>query len=154
MTNAIKSIHKWQVDSGNTKYDYDDHLESSFQVEEALEPFDVTNLASTLDCQATHKDVSRAILDVVLDTQSTMYPIQVRDVDRLDKALDAIIFAIGSMAKLGLNPQDINKALLIVNHANMQKLGFKRDEHGKLLKPADFKGPEPELQKLLDKLEV
>jgi hypothetical protein len=54
------------------------------------------------------------------------------------------------MAKLGLNPQEITKALNIVMHANFAKLQCPRDEFGKLTKPADFVGPEAELQKLLD----
>lgn len=54
------------------------------------------------------------------------------------------------MAKLGLTPQQIQRGLLVVNHANVQKLGMPRDEHGKLLKPDNFVGPETELQKILD----
>ena len=77
------------------------------------------------------------------------YPV-LSDVDRLDKACDAVVFAIGSMAKLGLNPQQITQSLNIVMEANMAKLKMGKDEHGKLLKPAGFTGPEPKLQALLD----
>ena len=54
------------------------------------------------------------------------------------------------MAKLGLTPQQIQRGILAVNRANVQKLGMPRDEHGKLIKPKDFVGPEVELQKILD----
>jgi predicted HAD superfamily Cof-like phosphohydrolase len=74
----------------------------------------------------------------------------VSDVDRLDKACDAVVYAIGSIAKLGLDHHGITKALNIVNAANKAKLGMPRDEHGKLLKPDNFVGPEAQLQELLD----
>ena len=74
----------------------------------------------------------------------------ISDVDRLDKACDAVVFAVGSMAKLGLNAQQITKALNIVMKANNQKLSMPKDEHGRLMKPDSFVGPEAELQKLLD----
>ena len=72
------------------------------------------------------------------------------NVDRLDKACDAIVFALGSMAKLGLNPDQIQRALHAVTTANLQKLDMPKDEHGKLMKPADFIGPEVALAHILE----
>ena len=37
MLNPIKEIVKWQKDAGNAAKPYEDFLESSFQIEEALE---------------------------------------------------------------------------------------------------------------------
>jgi predicted HAD superfamily Cof-like phosphohydrolase len=156
MTNVIKDIYKWQVDAGNASKPYDDFLESSFQIEEALEglndlPYLQTRLHSDGESHeelCTPKGCSRQI--VRLATMDDKTPLS--DVDRLDKACDAIVFAIGSMAKLGLDAHGITQALSIVNQANKQKLSCPRDSEGKLLKPEGFQGPEAKLQELLDKI--
>ena len=159
MLNPIKEIVKWQRDAGNAAKPYDDFLESSFQIEEALEGFsDLPHLASrvlTEDANTgydayTPKDVSRAIVSLArMDGEVTEY---LADVDRLDKACDAIVYAIGSMTKLGLDHHAITKALNIVNDANKAKLGMSRDSEGKLLKPDNWEkySPEVKLQELLD----
>jgi len=157
LENPIKAIYQWQQKAGNLDHLYDDFLESSFQIEEALEGFtkpyenlhreDGSVIVDTINSTGT-KEFSR---DLVGWFQSFSNFEPISDVDRFDKAIDAIIFAIGSMGKLGLTPQQIQHGLLVVNHANMQKLGMPRDEHGKLMKPEGFVGPEVELQKILDK---
>ena len=143
MLNPIKEIVKWQRDTGNAAKPYDDFLESSFQIEEALEGYEI-EYGFTVDLD-TPKEMSRTIIRAQGQFIGT-------DVDRLDKACDAIIFAIGSMAKLGLDHHAITKALNIVNDANKAKLGMSRDAEGKLLKPDDWEkyAPETRLQKLLD----
>jgi len=148
MENPIKAIHKWQVEAGLADRPYDDFLESSFQIEEALEGFtDLEFLAERVNAEDySPKEISRSIVDLAHNKANKL-----SDVDRFDKAIDAIVFAIGSMAKLGLTPQQIQHGILVVNHANMQKLGMPKDEHGKLIKPKDFVGPEVELQKILSK---
>jgi len=160
MLNPIKDIYLWQKKAGNLDKPYDDFLESSFQIEEALEgfkdlPYLATRLAGdeleSIPDPLTAKDISRQIVALArmdaTDEEGNYLPIS--DVDRLDKACDAIICAIGSIAKLELDHHGITKALNIVNTANKAKLGMPRDEHGKLLKPDDFVGPEAELAKLL-----
>lgn len=159
MLNPIKEIAKWQKDAGNAAKPYDDFLESSFQIEEALEGFsNLPHLAARVMVEDsehgyehyTPKDVSRAIVALArMDGEVTEY---LADVDRLDKACDAIVFAIGSMTKLGLDHHAITKALNIVNDANKAKLGMSRDTEGKLLKPEGFVGPEVKLQELLDSI--
>ena len=155
MLNPIKEIVKWQRDAGNAAKPYVDFLESSFQIEEALEGFtDLPELAKVLSRSdkitvksESPKDLSRAII-ALASTECD----DISNVERLDKACDAIIFAIGSMAKLGLDHHAITKALNIVNDANKAKLGMSRDSEGKLLKPDNWEkySPEPLLQKLLD----
>ena len=151
-----------QRDTGNAAKPYDDFLESSFQIEEALEGF--PNLAylervvnypdvEYEDVPTTAKHVSRQIVTIAergCYTCDESYTIS--DVDRLDKACDAVVFAIGSMTKLGLDHHAITKALNIVNDANKAKLGMSRDAEGKLLKPDNWEkySPEPKLQELLD----
>ena len=155
MLNPIKEIVKWQRDAGNAAKPYEDFLEASFQIEEALEGFgDLPYLQVRLHSENEHheelcnpKEISRQIVRLAeMDSKPTNIP----DVDRLDKACDAIVFAIGSMTKLGLDHHAITKALNIVNDANKQKLNCKRDAEGKLLKPEGFVGPEVKLQELLD----
>jgi predicted HAD superfamily Cof-like phosphohydrolase len=153
MNNLIKEIVKFNKEAGLLENGYDDFLESSFQVEEALEGFNLDNLANELrwdkehDGDLTPKNISRVIVGAANDYENNL-----TDVDRLDKACDAVVFAVGSMAKLGLNAKEITKALNIVMKANTAKLGCSKDEHGKLLKPDNFPNPEPELRKLLDKV--
>lgn len=152
MLNPIKEIYNWQVAAGNTERPYDDFLESSFQIEEALEGFtNNVRLAEQLGILeepewASPKNISRTIVALAQSPNNDI----ISDVDRLDKAADAIVFAIGSIAKLGLDHHGVTKALNIVNAANKAKLGMPRDEHGKLMKPANFVGPEVYLQALLD----
>ena len=152
--NFVQAIYDFNVQAGLLSRGYDDFLESSFQIEEALEGFpNLQNLANILTDEeaedrvrddASPKNISRAIVQYVTgDTP-------ISDVDRLDKAIDAIVFAIGSIAKLGLSPAQITRAIDVVTQANLQKLSMPKDEHGKLMKPANFVGPEAQLQSILD----
>lgn len=151
IVDPIDTIVNWNKDAGLLNKPYDDFLESSFQIEEALEGFNLAKLTSILspeDNYLSPKDLSRVIVKHVGE-------INIKDVDRLDKACDAIVYAVGSMAKLGLNQYDIKKALGIVMQANIAKLGCPKDEHGKLMKPDNFDelyAPEPKLQALLDSI--
>lgn len=152
MENPIKLIHKFNKEAGLIDQGYDDFLESSFQIEEALEGFNNNvRLAEQLGILeepewAFPKNISRTIVALAQSPNNDI----IYDVDRLDKACDAVVFAVGSMAKLGLNPQEITKAINVVMHKNFEKLKCPKDEFGKLTKPADFVGPEAELQKILD----
>lgn len=144
--NALSRVYQWQVDAGNTQQGYDDFLESAFQIEEALEGHNTQQLLRTYDLDAysdSPKDISRCLMETCVQKLS--------DVERLDKALDSIVYAVGSIAKLGLNIAQLQEALLVVNEANQAKLGCERDEHGKLMKPDNFPNPEPRLQEILDR---
>lgn len=150
----VQQIYDFNKQAGLLEKGYDDFLESSFQIEEALEGFpNLQNLANILTDEeseervrddASPKNISRAIVQYVSSNT------KISDVDRLDKACDAVVFAIGSMAKLGLTPAQIIEAMHIVTEANLQKLSMPKDEHGKLMKPEGFVGPETKLQALLD----
>lgn len=158
----IDEIYDFNLKAGLLDQPYSDFLESSFQIEEALEGFDsgrLRRLYSLLDSltkpvelpeefDVTPKDVSREIITRV--NKSTTGNNNIPDVDRLDKAIDALVFAIGSMAKLKLTPEQITRAISVVTQANLQKLSMPKDEFGKLQKPADFVGPETQLQSILD----
>ena len=147
-------VYDFNDKAGLIKAGYDDFRESAFQIEEALEGFGnlpkLSSLVLVEDVESgysnyTPKDISRAIVDLV-NVKDTCIP----DVYRLDKAIDAIVFAVGSIAKLGLTPSQIREAISVVTKANLQKLGMPKDEFGKVIKPDNFVGPEVELQKILD----
>lgn len=154
MENPIKQIYSFNEKAGLLNKGYNDVLESSFIVEEAVENFNLEGLNGTSsileDNLSSPKEFSRALINIIAtDTPLT-------DVQRLDKACDQVVFAVGAMAKLGLRPNQITKALNVVMRANMAKLGCPKDEMGKLMKPADFDekyAPEPQLQKILNERE-
>ena len=138
----IDAIYQFNEQAGLLEQGYNDFSESAYQIEEALEGYEIAQgFTVHLD---TPKEMSRTIV-------RAQGPFIGTDVDRLDKAIDAIVFAVGSIAKLGLTPPQIREAIEIVTTANLQKLSMPKDEFGKLTKPADFVGPEAKLQELLDR---
>ncbi len=102
-------------------------------------------LGKSFDEYANPKDVSRLIMK-----HSQKYSAELLDVDRMDKAIDAIYFAIGSMHKLGLSPYQIVEGIQIVHEANVAK-STKKDDQGKIIKGESFIPPEAKLQEILDK---
>lgn len=170
MSNFVQEIYDFNKQAGLLDKGYNDFLEASFQIEEALEGFDLRKLwcklngfnseitaavlqVDELKTALKAKDIARKILydHVTVDNSlKSLHVDYISDVDRLDKAIDAIIFAVGSIAKLKLTPEQIVRAISVVTNANLQKLSMPKDEHGKLTKPVDFVGPEVELQKILD----
>ena len=138
----IDAIYQFNKQAGLLEQGYNDFSESAYQIEEALEGYEIAHgFTVHLD---TPKEMSRTIV-------RAQGPFIGTDVDRLDKAIDAIVFAVGSIAKLGLTPPQIREAIEIVTTANLQKLSMPKDEFGKLTKPANFVGPETKLQELLDR---
>ena len=151
MENPVKLIYKFNKDAKFLDKPYNPWLEASFQIEEALEGFDVQTIAERLGLQPDNetsvdaKLLSRYILGEASKTT------HIAEVDLLDKACDAVVFAVGSMAKLGLSPNEIVQALNVVMQANNAKLkNIKYDNEGKLVKNENFEGPESKLQKILD----
>ena len=139
----IDAIYQFNEQAGLLEQGYNDFSESAYQIEEALEGYEIAQgFTVHLD---TPKEMSRTIV-------RAQGPFIGTDVDRLDKAIDAIVFAVGSIAKLGLTPPQIREAIEIVTTANLQKLSnIKVDSNGKLLKDSNFIGPETKLQELLDR---
>lgn len=151
MLNPIKEIVTWNQKAGLLDMPHLAHKEDAYIIEEALEDYkgldrlaDQLGMLSANDIEIDAKSVSRAIM-VIVNLNDDIAP-----VNRLDKACDKVVFAVGDMAKLGLSAQEITKALNIVMHANNQKLLAGRDSEGKQMKPEGFIPPEIELQKLLD----
>ena len=164
MSDFVQEIYDFNKQAGLLDKGYNDFLEASFQIEEALEGFNTEWISKILAngaydsepdiSQTTPKGLSRWIVSLGQEqfdeNGNYLDEIVLSDVERLDKAIDAIVFAVGSIAKLGLTPEQISRAISVVTNANLQKLSMPKDEFGKLTKPVDFVGPEVELQSILD----
>ncbi len=141
-------VYDFNDKAGLIKAGYDDFRESAFQIEEALEGFNIAELSRNVTDYSYSTDSTKELARYILTNERFTGT----DVDRLDKACDAIIFAIGSMAKLGLSPEQMRQALDIIANANLAKLSMPKDEYGKLIKPANWEqyAPEAQLQALLN----
>ena len=134
---------------GNPHGSYDDATESAYPIEEALEGFTLPAHGMTL-ASGSPKQIARDIMKWADSDEDAGI---VHDVDRFDKHLDAIYFAVGSLHKLGLTPPQIVEGLQVVHTANEMK-GGKKDASGKVIKPDQWQelyAPEPQLQAILDR---
>ena len=157
MENTVKAICQFNDKAGLSQRDFNDRLESSFLIEESLEGFDRLDILAEILSKNTlgvkvlsssPKDISRAITAIAMSDECV-----VSDRDRFDKHIDAYVYTTGAMRKLKLTPQQIESGILVVNQANLKKLGAPKDEHGKLTKPEGWEqfAPEAKLQAILDK---
>ena len=163
MENPFKLIYKFNKNAGLLEAGYNELREPSFLIEEALEGFgNLSVLASKLgmynEDSKNPKEISRWIVSTAITGDGNYKESgwencdSLQDVEKLDKHLDAIVYAVGSIYKLGLNPQQLEQALNIVMQANMKKLKNKVfDSEGKLMKDENFVPPETALQELLNK---
>ena len=71
-------------------------------------------------------------------------------VDQADAMIDLIYFALGTLVEMGVPPDEL---FAVVQKANMDKLWpdgkVHRREDGKVIKPAGWQPPEPELKRIL-----
>jgi predicted HAD superfamily Cof-like phosphohydrolase len=131
-------------------------LEASFQIEEALEGFDLESVVEHHELypdnfgfegiphqEMSAKNISRAMLAGVHPKASLSL------VEAIDKASDAIVFAYGSLYKLGLSVQQAEDMLAIVADSVLEKVSAPVDEFGKLTKPEGFVGPEERIAEYL-----
>ena len=157
MENTVKAICQFNDKAGLSQRDFNDKLEASFLIEESLEGFDRLDILAEILSKNTlgvkvlsssPKDISRAITAIAMSDERV-----VSDSDRFDKHIDAYVYTTGAMRKLKLTPQQIEAGILVVNQANLKKLGAPKDEHGKLTKPEGWEqfAPEAKLQAILDK---
>ena len=146
MLDQVTRIYDFNRVNGLLDKPYNDFLESSFQIEEALEGFDLPVIIETLDLKIDFDTNSKGVAREILSSVSNN---ELSDLDRLDKHLDSIVYDIGAIAKLGLTPAQLLQALSIVMDANEAKNGCPKDSFGKLMKGSSFEGPEPRLEQLL-----
>ena len=152
MENPFKSIYKFNKEAGLLEKGYSDFLEPSFLIEEALEDLpELGNLVHELGLFETKpKDIARHIVGLAGGEDA-----ELTDLQRFDKHIDAIVYAVGGAYKLGLSPQQLEAGIAAVMHSNTKKIGAGKDEHGKALKPSNWPEIEAEqvkkLQAILDK---
>lgn len=146
-------IRQFNDKAGLLKRGYNARLEASFQVEEAIEGFDLAKIEAALNpaltpIDRTAKDFSRLFLNHVdTDTRITL-------VEAIDRAADAIVFAYGSLYKLGLSVQQAEDCLTMVAQSVMEKVNAPVDAEGKLTKPVGFIGPEDRIADYLTAIGV
>ncbi|MEA1999596.1 MAG: hypothetical protein U9N61_09805, partial [Euryarchaeota archaeon] len=140
---------------GNPHGSYNPKHEAAMLFEEVLEPiissdYDVDNFQTDemnyLFGGLAPRALSREFFN---NTKLSFHP----EVEHFDHFLDIIYIAIGGMHKMGLSPEQIHRGLEIVHTANAQKAGHK-DATGKIIKPENFKEPQPYLQAILDNREM
>ena len=171
MENQFKLIHKFNKETGLIDKGYSNLVEPAFIIEEALEGFNNLpilanklgmNEVYTLDAKEVNnpKEISRWIVSTAITgegnyKESNWKDMPLKEVDILDKHLDAIVYSVGAVYKLGLSPQQLEQSLNIVMQANMKKIGAPKDAEGKQLKPEGWEkfAPEPKLQAILDKVQ-
>ena len=157
MENTVKAVCQFNDKAGLSQRDFNDKLEASFLIEESLEGFDRLDILAEILSKNTlgvkvlsssPKDISRAITAIAMSDNCV-----ISDKDRFDKHIDAYVYTTGAMRKLKLTPQQIEAGILVVNQANLKKLGAPKDEHGKLTKPEGWEqfAPEAKLQAILEK---
>lgn len=146
-------IRQFNEKAGLLARGYNARLEASFQIEEAIEGFDLYNILAVFDptlapSTLSAKDLSRLFLTHVdSGTQITL-------VEAIDKAADAIVFAYGSLFKLGLSEQQAEDCLSMVAQSVMEKVNAPVDAEGKLTKPEGFVGPEDRIADYLTAIGV
>ena len=149
MRNPIQAIIEFNSKANLLNSGFDDKKESAYLIEEALEPYDVGYLGNILCLDpekiSDHKYVARGIIANTLPANEP-----ITKVDTVDKYLDAIIFAVGALAKQGLTHQDITHLLNVVTACNMKKVSAGKDSEGKQLKPSDWVGPEEKIKEYLN----
>lgn len=73
-------------------------------------------------------------------------------VEVLDGLCDIITVAIGIMHKIGLVPEDMQKAMEAVITSNFSKFPFQKYENGKVKKGKDFIPPTIPLRKIMEEV--
>ena len=155
MENPFKSIYKFNKEANLLSKGYSDFLEPSFLIEEALEDLPgLDNLSYELkiSIDSTPKEIARRIADLAGGNDA-----ELTDLQRFDKHIDAIVYAVGGAYKLGLTPQQLEAGIAAVMHSNIKKIGAGVDSAGKALKPDNWPeieaGQVRKLQAILDKRE-
>lgn len=149
MRNPLQAIVSFNEKAGLLKEPFNDKKESAYLIEEALESFDVSYLGKIICLEPNKidspKEVARGLIANTLPLQDLLAKEHI-----VDKYLDAVVFAVGALAKMGLSHQDITHLLNVVTDCNMKKLTVGTDSEGKQLKPDNWVGPEEKIKAYLN----
>ena len=145
--NFLHTIYDFNKQAGLLEYGFNPQKESAYIIEEQLEGFPgYQNIGKSLglapESYDTPKTFSRWFTKNLGEFTGD-------NVDALDRILDTLVFSIGSLYKLGLEPEDVEQCMSIVMDANMSKISQPKDSEGKLTKPKNFIPPEQRLQEYL-----
>ena len=148
MRNPLQAIVSFNEKAGLLKDPFNDKKESAYIIEEALESFDVSYLGRIICLDPNKIDSPKEVArGLIANTLPLKEPLTKEHI--VDKYLDAIVFPIGALAKMGLTHQDITHLLNVVTDCNMKKLTVGTDSEGKQLKPVDWVGPEEKIKAYL-----
>ena len=160
MRNPISEILRFNKEAGLLGNGMDSFKETAYILEEAIEGFepafngqhkDGTSVLPSDSEWVSARQWSLSLMNQILQAFNARNIPMMSEVAEFDKALDGIVFNTGKLGKMRLTADQIQEGLLVVNDANMEKLGAPKDEHGKQLKPDGWTGPEVRLQAILDK---
>ena len=155
MKNPIQAIVDFNIKAGfldkQNPRPFNDLGESSYLIEEALEPYNVDYIASLFKVDRTSvkyaKNPQREVAKAIVANTELPESDFIETVQYVDKYLDAIVYAVGSLAKIGLSHQQITAGLNIVTEANLKKtINPQYDDQGKLLKPEGWEKYDPEIR--------
>ena len=148
MRNPLQAIVSFNEKAGLLKNPFEDKKESAYLIEEALESFDVSYLGRLICLDPSKIDSPKEVArGLIANTLPLKEPLAKEHI--VDKYLDAVVFPIGALAKMGLTHQDITHLLNVVTDCNMKKLTVGTDSEGKQLKPDDWVGPEEKIKAYL-----
>ena len=112
MENPIKQIYKFNKEAGLLESGYNHSRETAYLIEEVIESFPqykIDELANRVQMNSlvtisnvSQKDLSRLLINLIIDKENPP-----SDLELFDKHIDAFVYTVGSMAKLGLSPQQI-----------------------------------------------
>lgn len=145
MENPIKMIHRFNHSAGLVDRPKSAVNECAYWVEEALEGFSLEPVANRVGYTGELKE--REIAKHILGNEMS----HITNLTMADKAGDAVVFAVGALVKMGLDPQGVTAVLNAIMQANLAKLADPEyDSEGKLKKKVDFIGPEERIRGILE----
>ena len=155
----IQDIYDFNKEAGLLEDGMDSFKELAYVLEESFEGYEEAYNIADEDGNRykpgdpkypTARQLGLSLANSIKDSfERNGFPLPT-DVQEADKSIDAVIFHIGKLAKMGLTPDQIEQMFSVVTGCNMAKLGGPKDELGKQLKPEGWTGPEEQLQAILD----
>jgi len=160
VSNLIQGIYDFNSKAGLLEGDMDAFKELAYVLEESFEGYEEAYNTQDQDgnrFKPGDKEYPKArqlglsLANSIRDSFTrTGLPLP-SEVQEVDKSVDAVVFHIGKLAKMGLSPAQIEEIFSVVSGCNMAKLSGPKDGLGKQLKPDGWTGPEDALQGILDK---
>ena len=110
MTNFIKDIYKFNKENGLITEGYNSQKEIAYLVKKAIEDTNISPLAAVVGIGNTSPDAISKAISAILHTNVC----DPSELHILNKHINIVISSIGALCKLGLSPQQIQKAICLV----------------------------------------